>query len=351
MTIANIQKPYDISIRGKTIDSKEINELTWKVSGSLQKHYQVDVFRNSDNVNIFSSDKILSYSNRYSMPKDTLENGFEYKVKITVWGENDSTASSDLEIFQTSSRPIITIEVPSVIDTQSYNFEATYEQGELEPLKSWIGYLYDEDRVKIFDSGIRTIEEMDLLVSNLKTETRYFVEFVATSKKGLTGTSGLKEFLVSYIKPEVSISLKAEEIQNAGIQLSWDVIQIIGTADNHSFIDSDLIDVRNGHVKFQEGFSANKDFTLKVWLKEPLKNSEILKLIGKTGVIILKFREKDFLLEKHVNSYMSIYRSESVEPSQEDVDMFNNGEMEYLNSLFVMIQQIGDNMNITAKRV
>lgn len=332
-----IQKPYDISIKGSTVDAKEDINITWKVSGDLQSSFQVQILNNSSGTLIYSSSVISSYSNRYILPKDKLANGAEYKINITVWSLDGSTAKSNNEIFQTSSRPKVTISMPSEIYNQSYNFQAQYTQNESVKVRSWNAFLYDENRVNVASSGIKTSQTIEYLFSNMNTEKTYYIEFTATSEKGLVGTTGLIPFYVIYSKPNVFVKLNAENGENAGIELSWNVIQIIGYGENYSFVEGEKVDVRNGFVQFEEGFTVESDFTLKIWFKNPTKNIDLVKLFGLTGSINLQlFNDNSFRLFKEVNGYKSCYGANPINTT---------------GNMVVVIQQIGDDLNIMAKEV
>ena len=336
-----IQKPYNLSLSGQTIDGNEINVLSWKVSGSISVAFSISVLKNSDNSLVWSLPKTSSYATQYSIPAGSIPNGNEYKLSVTVWDDTGASAVSDYIIFQTSSRPTVVVNTIGTVSSPSYTFSAVYTQNELIPIRSWIAYLYDLNGNKLLDSGIQTSSTLSWLVNNLQSEKSYYVEFQVTSNKGLTGSSGKILFNVLYTAPQVNVSLTAENVENAGIKLSMYVIQIIGIAEPSPpiYLNNTKIDLTaNGsRMYFQNGFSLEKDFTLKLWIENPANREKLLVLNGINGTIWLEYHiiDNKFYLYKQIenSSIIVTYESKPV----------------ISNNYFVCIQQIGDNMTLIAE--
>lgn len=335
----SLQKPYDISLRGTTIAGEEDNLIKWKVSGGIQTDFQVDIYNNSDGALIFTSNKITTYDTSYNLLSNSITNGIECKIIITIWDESLNSTSSDPEIFQTSSRPVVVIDSIGTVGNPSYNFTATYSQGESVAMKSYVAHLYNSSKVLLKSSDIKTITPIEYLVNNLQSEKSYYIEFQITSEKGLTGTSGLVLFDVLYSRPQMNVDLTAINVENAGIELSWKIVQIIGTSDNTvNYLNNEEIDLTDSNtVYFQEGFSLNKNFTLKLWVRNPNHKENLLTLNGSNGKINLHYSpiEEKFILNKLINENKSEWKSGTV----------NSG------AYFVLVQQIGDNMNISAEEI
>lgn len=283
-----IQKPYSISLNGKTIDALTNNEVSWSVSGSVQTSFSLEIVDNVTSTLVWSLPKTASYSQKYTISGGTLENGKEYKIRITVWNEQNESATSDYVIFQTSSRPVVTLSPIGTVGSPNFVFQAQYDQSEGVPLRSWIGIVYDENQNRLSDTGIKTTTPIEYVVNNLKSETHYFVEFQVTSNKGLTSTTGLVPFYVLYTRPQVNVNLTAENVPEvAGIRLSWNPVQVILKA-NHVpvFIDNEKIDLRDEGktIEATEGFSIANDFTLKMWIQDVFKLSK--GITGETFIIV-----------------------------------------------------------------
>lgn len=184
------------------------------------------------------------------------------------------------------------------VNSFSYNFSANYVQAEDVPMRNYNINLYDDKKNLIDKSNVKTILPVEHLFSNLQTEKKYYIEFIVTSSKGLTGTSGLILFDVFYYRPKMNIDLQGTNIENAGIQLSWFVRQIIGQTDGSKFIDSEQIDTSDGtSVWFDEGFSIDGDFSLKVWLENIPSKKDLITLRGSNGKLTLQY---DAVLERFI---------------------------------------------------
>lgn len=333
-----MQKPFNINLRGTTIDGNEEHEIRWQVTGSIQINYQIKIYDNSDDSLTYDSTKLSSYSLKHVLPSGSLLNGKEYKIQIQIWNNTGGTALSDFEIFQTSSRPVVTVEEINTITAPSYFFTATYYQNENIPIRYFYVYIYDMQRM-IKNSGMINSSILEFFVDGLQSEKQYYVEFRATSEKGLVGTSGLINFNVLYTQPQINVQLNAENYDKASIKLNWKVIQIIGNSepDPPVYINNQKIDLLNGRVWFDEGFSINKNFTIKLWLENPKNKEDLLVLKGSNGEFTLQYWKLDnrFRLFKRIesNQFVTSYISEIV----------NSG------SYFVYIQQIGDLCNLNAE--
>lgn len=342
-----LQRPFNISIRGKTIDAAENNEITWQVSGDISVAFTIDILLNSDNSLAWSSGKLSSYGLKYTIPQGILTNGIEYKIKITIFNQSQQSITSDGDIFQTSSRPVVTVDDMGTIGSFNYNFTGQYFQAESISLRNYEVILYDSKKNLINKSDILTSLPMQYLFTNLQTETNYYIEFQATSVKGLTGTSGLVLFSVFYYRPKQHVNLEATNIDNAGIELSWYVRQIILENNGGTFINDDEIDLTNGVVTGNDGFSIERDFSLKLWLRGFPHNVPLLTLTGDNGEIILKYNaiQEAFIISKTTTILTDNYESNStveyafVSPY---LIIEQTGE-----KAVVLIQQIGMDMNLS----
>ncbi|WEG18487.1 hypothetical protein PQ478_08390 [Alkalihalophilus pseudofirmus] len=333
-----MQKPFDINIRGTTIDANEQNRISWRISGDVSVAYKIDILSNLDNSLIYTTSRINSYSTNHSLSPTLIENGKEYKLLVTVYNQANSQATSDPIIFQTSSRPNVSIAVPNQINSPTYLFEAEYTQAEGLPIRNHIFYVYNSNQSKIHESGLTTSEVLQFLVNNLSSQANYFIEVQVTSSRGLTNTTGKIPFYVLYTRPQTNVQLKAENVDNAGIKLSWKVIQIIGQSncEELNYIDNQKIDLRDScHVEFDEGFTVDNDYTLKLWIENPIKNKEILNIRGSNGYTTLSYIDNQFHLLKHINGMYARYVSEKVDS----------------DTLFVFIQQVNDDYNLKASEV
>ncbi|MGG2091234.1 hypothetical protein AB1283_00525 [Bacillus sp. S13(2024)] len=339
-----IQKPYNLSITSSTIDGKLDNSFTWKVTGSIQTAYSFTIYKNSDNSTVFTFPKTNSYELKGAIPANTLTNGIEYKLSVTVYDLANTEATSDVVIFQTSTTPLLTFTSTTDVGSELYNATATYTQAENVPLKSYIAYLYDKDRKLINQSNIKTILPVEHLFPPLTEDMTYYVEFQATSAKGIVATTGLIMIKTSFSKKKVNLVLKAENIDSAGVKLQWFAKQIIGvTSGTTNFVNNGTgLDVRNGMISFANDFSTKRDFTFKLHIESPTvttpynPDNDLFVMNGKNGTLRLQYLDNNrFKLIKTVKGINSVW--------------FSN---EVISTKFVVvIQQIGDDCNIFAYKL
>lgn len=333
-----IQKPYNISIKGITIDANESNEVSWKVSGDISNAYKVDIYT-TENVLVWSSNKITSFALKHTVPAATLTNGNEYRIKITIYNEANESATSDGDIFQTSSRPVVTLDTIGTVGSFSYNFSATYTQAESVPIRNYVFYLYNDDQERIDFSSIKTTLPIEYLFGGLQSESDYYIEVQATSTKGLIGTTGIVPFSVFYFRPKMNVNLEGKSVENGGLELSWFVTQIIGETDGAPFINNEKIDTSNGKkVWFDEGFDIPGNFSLKLWIENVPSKKNLLKLNGAGSSLVLQYDAtlEKFILQKYINGVLK--------ESWHSNDVFGL-------SFFVLIQQVNNGINLSATSI
>ena len=151
----------------------------------------------------------------------------------------------------------------------------------------------------------------------LKNDTSYYIEFVVTSKIGLTATSGLVELTVVYDNPSMYFELTADSIpEKAGIKLNWKIREVIGKTSIISpfYIDGTKIDVRNGKVFYDEGFEISNDFTLKIWFENLTKNVNVIYLKGSNGDIQIQYKsDNKFHIYKKIGNSSYHYSSNEID--------------------------------------
>lgn len=346
-----IQKPYSLSVRGLTIDANQNYLLSWKNSGATSASFQIDIYKNSDGTPAYSSSRIYSLANSFQLPAYFVPNGQDYKLRVTVWDSNSNSAYSDYVVFTASTSPVITVDSIPTVTNHSYLFTGHYSQPENVPLQSYVVNLYDSNKGLLNTSGVMTDGAVQYLFDLMKSGLTYYVEFILTSSKGLSTSSGLILFNVLYANPYLYMKLQGENIpDSAGIHLSWQVIQVIGkTTVAPTYLNNDEIDLRNGKVFFDEGFDIAKNFTLKLWFRDMLANVDLINLKGTNGVIRVQFQDDyRFHMYKEINGFTSHYATPSLESG---VGVFISPyqyliDTKVVNNLFLCIQQNNGKMDL-----
>jgi hypothetical protein len=214
---------------------------------------------------------------------------------------------------------------------------------------------YNSSKEIIDHSDILTDLPMQYLFSNLQTETTYYVEFQATSELGLIGTSGLVKFNVFYLRPKTNVNLTAMNIENGGIELSWYVKHIVGKVNGGSigYINNDEITLSNGKtIYFDNGFNIDRDFSLKVWLRDVKSNVPLITLKGDNGSLVLKYNAvlQSFVITKITNVMNDLFKSNQNEISTTQYQFISPYQIVAVdgNKAIVLIQQVGSDINLSS---
>ena len=218
----------------------------------------------------------------YRLATNSLTNGLECKLYITVYDASNNSAISDAIIFKTSSKPIITTN-PGTVTSQSNAFTATYSQLENISMVSWQAFLYNYAGTEVLQSsGLQTSSTISYLFSNLQSSTTYKIKFQATSADGLIGEV-TAFFSVAYAQPDVQVTVTATNNDNASIKLTGNIVQILGESENTSYIANEEIDTRSGKAWFDTGFNVLNNFTVKYHFREvpnvTINNNTNIKII------------------------------------------------------------------------
>lgn len=335
----SIQKPYSlVPSNGLTLDGNEPIAFSWTNSGDIQYSFKLYVYDNDTGTLVYSVPKTTTFTTKFTLPPSTLTNGKEYKWNVTVYNQTDQSATSDFALFQTSSRPVVTITSFGTIGAISYTFNASYSQTESSAIRTWIAYLYNENKNLLSDSGLQTTSTLSYQVTNLESGMDYYIEFQATSNKNLTGTTGLIPVSVQYQKQNLDLNLTARNVENAGIELSWFVVSIVGRIEGTGiFVDSEKLDVTDGKCIFDEGVSISSDFTLKMWIENVKPRIDLLELNSSSGVIRIQYDpvEQRFIVYKKIDGVSIISKWQS--------NIVNSGRY------YLCIQQINNSMNVYAE--
>jgi hypothetical protein len=311
-----IQKPFNLSIKNLTIDANVDYILSWQTSGNISTSYSIIIYNNDTGIVAWELPRTYSQALTYKIPANTLLNGLEYKIRMTVWDSLDQWATSQFVVFHTSSTPVATINPIDTIGNHTYLFQATYSQAENNPLSFYVVNLYNADRTLFKTSGTKTDGLMEHRFDLLKNDTNYFIEFVVTSKIGLTSTSGLIPFTVVYENPAMYFELTADtNPEKASVKLNWKVREVIGKSDvKPTYIAGTKLDVRGGKVYFDEGFEISSDFTLKIWFEHLTKNEDVIYLKGSNGTIRVQYKSDNRIhVYKKIGNFNYHYSSNEID--------------------------------------
>jgi hypothetical protein len=312
-----IQKPFNLSIKNKIIDGTKDYKMSWQTSGDLSNSFSISIYNNTTDALTWSLPRTFSQAMSYTIPANSFPNGVDYKISVTVWSSIEQSATSQFVIFTASSTPVVIADEIGTVGNHTYLFSATYTQAENNPVSKYTVNLYNADKSLIKTSGTLTDGLLEYRFDLLKNDTNYYIEFIVTSKIGLTATSGLVEFTVVYDNPSMYFELTADSIpEKAGIKLNWKIREVIGKTSIISpfYIDGTKIDVRNGKVFYDEGFEISNDFTLKIWFENLMKNVNVIYLKGSNGDIKIQYKsDNKFHIYKKIGNSSYHYSSNEID--------------------------------------
>jgi hypothetical protein len=305
-----IQKPYEISLKNAIVDASIPMPISWKTSGDTSASFSISIYNNADDTLTWTLPRTYGFAMSYTIPALSIPNGAVYKITITVWNSASQTATSQLVVFTASSTPTVVVPTIDTVGNHSYLFSATYSQSESDLLSSYIVNLYNANQTLWKTSGVMLDGLMEYRFDLMKNNETYFIEFIVTSKKGLTASSGLIQFTVVYDNPSMYFELTAETVpEKASVKLNWKIKQVIGKTNIAPiYIANDELDVRSGKVFYDEGFGIENDFTLKIWFREIVKNVDLIYLKGLNGEIRLQYEnDNSFHLYKKIGIFTNHY--------------------------------------------
>jgi hypothetical protein len=142
-------------------------------------------------------------------------------------------------------------------------------------------------------------------------------------------TTGKQAFTVEYLKPQIPTVLLLENLKSQGkIKATVNIINIEGSSnDTPVYKNNTYIDLTsNDHkVWFDEGFNLSGDFTLKVWCKGLINNTDFLVLYGDKDTeetpyrITLNYLNNKIHVYEKVQSIDYYIYSEEINLTEEDI--------------------------------
>ncbi len=319
-------------------------ELSFYVQsgGSQVTQHKVIIQKNSDSTEVYNQ-TIQSFLYKITIPQNTLQNGILYKIKIATGDVNNNYSSwSDWVTFYCFSVPSVSITNLTTVNNQTYTLQGSYSQTESEAVNSYRFIIYDENQVELesFDEVYSTTLTQEIVVDNGIT---YYARLITLSINGLQGDSGLLEFTPNYIQPRLNSVLTLTNLPSQGsIQCQANVIQIIGQTYPTSGVtltyeSNDIVDLTDGNqVIFDEGFTCDSNFIMKIWCKTLTDNQTFLTLYGDYGRIEFKLYQNKIHAYKYYNNC-------------DICSHFASNELTSIQStdnLFVWVKQINNLMDI-----
>lgn len=264
----NIKTPFTVTA---TIKDNATNELVF--TGSLQ---------------INSIDKLY-----YTILANTLTNNKYYKCYINISDGSSISPSSNTVSFYCISKPIFQfVNIPFTLNISELIAILQYEQtGNIaDPLNSYIVRVYNSHNEIVFDSNTQyvasLVDSIQVKITALD-EDSYTIVALGETRYGMQ-LSTEEHFTVQYNAPTAYSSMYLDNLYDRGqIRITSNIIALLGHLEpdkQPTFVDG-AIKLTDEDLVFDKGFNINKDFYLKIWMKDIQTNTRkaFLEISDKTG--------------------------------------------------------------------
>lgn len=233
------------------IDATLNNTFTWQPGGD-QVAFQLYIYNNANNTQVYDSTKITSSISSHEVPADTLTNGNEYKWFVRTYWDETNYVDSDWVLFKANSFPTITLTVPTTIETQNYTFVGTYSQAEGILVKKFKFVLYDNDDEVLRETDWVYSQTVQYEITGLLNNTIYKIQCFVVDQNEMEAESPVYSFTTDYDIPDDISELVIIPLNDIGsIKLDWtNIKQILGNVQgDYEFIQG-----------IEKGFITEEDF-------------------------------------------------------------------------------------------
>jgi hypothetical protein len=274
-----------LSPNNSQINYNSDHDFIWTYNGTTtQSHYQVYIYRNSDNLLIHDSTKITSATPTHTVPSGTLTNNTLYKWKVVTYSGSDS-ATSNWSLFTCASNPTFTLGATPT-NVQTFQFSVLYNQAELIPIKWYRFYLYlssnptevlDDSEVLYPDSLVSSsATPLTHIFDGLISGNTYKIQAIGENQLGYSLDTGLSsDFTITYVYPPDIPALETTIDNDSGaITLNWlALVQKLGfVTGSYSYVDGRFdkgVQLDAGTILNYPTETIPDDFTTYLWVNLP----------------------------------------------------------------------------------
>lgn len=251
--MANYQSIY-LSPRNEAFDASEAKIFESVVQGTSIDKYQIRIYDNSDDSLDYDSGEVSLGANllfggeklSVTIPANTLVNGKEYKWHVVTF-EGARAVTSSFVLIRTNAKPVITFAPPVLLDTQSYNFSASYSQAQSIPVSYSQFLFYDHTGKLILTTDKNYTGRISYMYEGFISGKTYQVKIIGYTSNNMYFETLKYTFDVAYAKPNLIIAPSiAQDPYTSIVDLSWGgAIQINGTVEGASNFVADQIGTNN----------------------------------------------------------------------------------------------------------
>lgn len=226
-----------------------------------------------------------------------LQNGKYYYCILRVFnkaGEPSSWSSQkSFRCFTTPQFGFSNIVTDQIVQNSELAVKLSYRQAENEPLNTYTIELCNANHVLINKSEtLYGVGTMEYTIKNLEDGTKYYLRAIGETLNGMTADTGYLPFSVKFITPTYWTYVDLSDNHDGTVRVSCNIRTVTGRYDGGtepSYIDNNhRIDLINAgqRVLFDDGFTLQGDFTIKMLGSDFTVNEKILELIDKAGNVL-----------------------------------------------------------------
>ena len=255
-------------------DATEDYNFTFNVlSGDQVVSNTLTITNNETNQQVYSANQ-TTFRYIHTVPAGTLTNGTYYSATLVTFNSSGESSSTSNEVqFYCYSTPTFTISNLSsgaIVRGSSIELDIYYDQAQSELLNTYSVILYDQSLTPISNSGILYANSTDVpltvnyTITELENGNIYYVVATGVTVNNTTITTPNYNFTVNYSTPSVQTLLQLTNNCAGGYITVQSNISAIGgtvTPSPPVYIEDSELDITNGNVVWNEGFTIPGDFT------------------------------------------------------------------------------------------
>ena len=237
---------------------------------------RITIRNNNTNVIVYQN-TLTTYILGQTVIANELNNNMYYNVYFNTFNANgDMSEDSNVIPFRCIATPIMSITnmpLTNIINASSYTFNSTYSQVNGELLNYIIYTLYDINGTELSNSGKMYSTDappinFTHLFSGFDDNTSYKIEVSGVTVNGMTFTTGLITFTVSYYSPVYVGLLELDNKCDDGYnQITSSIITSTAeTVPTNPYYLSDFTNNTDNYINWDEWFTIPSTNVISEWL-------------------------------------------------------------------------------------
>lgn len=289
--------PKPISYQIMPFDAKQEQDIQYVYQGDQQFSNKLVVYKSSTTQIVYEQMQV-TFHLKHTIPANALINGETYEYEIIIYDRNNiSSPPSDRKLLICLDTPTFTISnliQEQVVRNSHFNISLNYSQLQGELLNSYQVVLYDFGGKELHKSNLLyATGNLDYLLTSLLDNTSYSVQATGQTVNGMDIITSKIYFTTDYLSPASFAKVSLENIhKEASVKIESNIIAIDGKSNPSPpiFINNEKVDLTldNSCVLYDEGFSINADFAIKIDCNQISPNVTFFELSDGRNKIVLQ---------------------------------------------------------------